>query len=324
MKYFLLSLLFLSHSVMALPAVESRTGNSSSSASPSASQASQSSATSGASAASGNAAGSGVSSPATSATSAEDRGARFAVSQIEILQREVSNLRGMIEEQEEVIKQLKKSLDTFYQDIDRRLGKMTTANSGSQNGQASKQNSQNLEADSKNKILKISAFSPKIPSKEDSHKTDLKSEQSLSNLETSKPEKESNASEQDSYQLAYNLVRSKRYTEALNAFQNFNKRFPKSEQVANAHYWIGEIYLVQWQGNKKDMMLLDKAAGSFLALKTDFPNHVKLSDALLKLGLIEKDKGNLENANQYFSQLKSQYPNSVAARLAESELSKNQ
>lgn len=122
------------------------------------------------------------------------------------------------------------------------------------------------------------------------------------------------------YQEAYNFVKTKRYEEAIQAFQKYLNHFPTGEQVANAHYWLGEVYMVQWQGNKENPTLLLKAQNEFSNIANSFPNHTKTADATLKLGLIELEKGNMEAAKQYLMKVKSGYPGTTAAKVAESRL----
>ena len=126
--------------------------------------------------------------------------------------------------------------------------------------------------------------------------------------------------EQAAYEEACKLVDSKQYQEALIAFQDFVWKYPESRYVPNAHYWIGEIYLLTWQENKEDQLNLEKAISSFKTVTLKYNSHNKAVDALLKLGLIEFDRENWDLAKEYFIKLKDQYPNSSRAQIAESKL----
>jgi len=123
-----------------------------------------------------------------------------------------------------------------------------------------------------------------------------------------------------SFDEAYNFLRTKRYEEAITGFQNYLNHFPHANNAPNAYYWLGEIYRIQWQTNKTDRNLLDKASSAFASLTTEFPEHSKVCDAILKLGLIELEKGNSEAARNYLKDVKARFPNTSAARIADTKL----
>ena len=55
-----------------------------------------------------------------------------------------------------------------------------------------------------------------------------------------------NVDEQTAYQNAVDLILKKRdYTGAIAAFQQFQKDFPDSTFAPNAHYWLGQLYLLR-------------------------------------------------------------------------------
>jgi tol-pal system protein YbgF len=125
--------------------------------------------------------------------------------------------------------------------------------------------------------------------------------------------------EKNTYENAYNLVLNKRYPEAVTALKDFLTQYPKGQYAPNAHYWLGEVYTLQARSTKNSD-LLDKASTEFLAITTNFPNHQKAMDALLKLGIIEGDKGNKELAREYLTNVKERYPGTSVARIASTHL----
>ncbi len=51
-----------------------------------------------------------------------------------------------------------------------------------------------------------------------------------------------NLSENESYDRAVNLVlKDKRYQQAIVEFKSFNKKYPQSTYAPNAHYWLGQL-----------------------------------------------------------------------------------
>jgi tol-pal system protein YbgF len=108
--------------------------------------------------------------------------------------------------------------------------------------------------------------------------------------------------------------------EGANALQEYLKRFPEGEQAANAHYWLGEVFMVQWQSDKAKSDLLEKASQEFLNVVNQFPSHVKVSDSVLKLGLIELEKGHTAAARLHLEDVKSRFAGTAAAKVADARL----
>jgi len=120
--------------------------------------------------------------------------------------------------------------------------------------------------------------------------------------------------EEKAYQTAYHLIQNKDYEGALVAFKSLVQNFPKGKYLPNANYWMGEIYMVK--GN------LDLAAQAFNNVYTNYPQHPKAADSLLKLGYVEYTKGQWQRSKELLSQVKNQFPGSTSAQLAEARLQK--
>lgn len=291
-------------------------------------------------------------SSATPASSAEERAARMTLSQIETLQRELGELRGVIETQEHEIKQLKKSQQDLYLDLDRRLNQLTQKTTTSPNTKAQKSTTNPKTPETKPSQGSVSEKATSAASTaskakaagsldlvssggvnshgskgKEAHGNNETSDSSspastCTNPVTSKSESSQASKEQEAYQAAYAFVRTKRYPEAISALQDYLSDFPKGTNNAPAHYWLGEVYMVQWQADKSNPELLDKASEAFTTLSKDFAQHPKAVDALLKLGIIEVERGNIQGAEQYFTEVKTKHPGTAAARIAESRLQK--
>src|SRR5262249_36136136 len=85
------------------------------------------------------------------------------------------------------------------------------------------------------------------------------------------------------YRLAFSLLVKKQYDNALSEFQNYVTHYPQGAFVANAYYWLGELYL-----KKKDF---DKAQQSFTRLTSQYPTSNKVPEAQLKLATIHIAQG---------------------------------
>lgn len=147
--------------------------------------------------------------------------------------------------------------------------------------------------------------------------------QPLAEEQTNAPEEENVATEIPErlfYQEAYRLVAEQRFPIAIKKLQQYLWQYPEGAYAANSHYWLGEIYNAQWQADKGNILLLDKASASFHAVTKNFPDHHKVMDALLKLGLIELEKGNQSTARNFFYQVAQKYPGTSSARIANAKL----
>lgn len=114
------------------------------------------------------------------------------------------------------------------------------------------------------------------------------------------------------YDHAYQLVKDKRYSEATIAMESFIRDYPKSKYTGNAHYWLGEMYLVQGQH--------DQAITELNTVIKDYPDSPKKPAAIAKLGLTYYDLGKWKEAKENFKKVKSEFPSTPSATLAMSKL----
>lgn len=127
------------------------------------------------------------------------------LNQVNQLQDEVLELRGISEEHSYQLEQLLQRQRELYQEIDRRLAAPAPAQ-------------------------------PRIDTSMPMATTDTSSTSANSDYS-------SNLSENDAYDRAIKLVlEDKRYEAAIPAFNDFIQRFPNSTYTPNAHYWLGQLY----------------------------------------------------------------------------------
>ena len=75
---------------------------------------------------------------------------------------------------------------------------------------------------------------------------------------------------------------------AVAAFKQHITDYPSSPYLANAYYWLGEIYLLEGQD--------ELARQAFTMVVEKHPSHGKALDANFKLGKIYHQLGELERA----------------------------
>ncbi|MEO0437646.1 MAG: tol-pal system protein YbgF [Pseudomonadota bacterium] len=190
--------------------------------------------------------------------------------QVQQLQNEVMRLNGMVEQLSYELRQLKEQSLERYVDLDKRLAGGAAVVPSTEAGDAA-----NAGAGGSG----------------------------TSNV----PEQ---AGEGEAYRAAYALVRGQEFTSAVDAFQGFLQRYPDGRYAPNAHYWLGELYLVV------DPMDAEAARQSFMLLLTQYPDNAKVPDALFKLGRVHYIKGNSDRAREFLNRVIREYPDSPAARLA--------
>lgn len=127
-------------------------------------------------------------------------------------------------------------------------------------------------------------------------------------------------SEKSLYDIAQNLVTNKHYPEAIIAFKDLVWQYPEGEHAVDAYYWLGEIYMLQWQENKADNNLLQQTREAFTHITNKYKGQEKYGDALLKLGLLELEQENFSTAKEILQRIVSEYPNTAIARIAENNL----
>ena len=123
--------------------------------------------------------------------------------------------------------------------------------------------------------------------------------------------------EEASYRAAYELVRKREFDDAVAAFTAFLADFPFGRYAPNAHYWLGELYLVL------DPPDPELARQNFKLLLNQYPSDPKVPDALYKLGRVQFIKGNRQRSKEYLDEVIREYPSHAAAQLARQFLLEN-
>ncbi|MDQ7037615.1 MAG: tetratricopeptide repeat protein [Aquificota bacterium] len=116
--------------------------------------------------------------------------------------------------------------------------------------------------------------------------------------------------EETAYREAIELYSVKKLYEARDAFLNFIKHHPQSKYTDNAFFWIGKIYYELGDMGRAESVfksLVEKCEGGRL------PDCNKLPDAYFQLMKINMDRGNMDEANRYYTILIDKFPTSDAA-----------
>ena len=122
------------------------------------------------------------------------------------------------------------------------------------------------------------------------------------------------ADEQISYLAAYDLVKQQQFPQAIHAMQQFLTKYPQGGYSANAHYWLGELYLA----NKEYSAAIEQ----FENVIHNFKSSSKKASSHLKLGYAFADAGRLSDAKEQFNLVMNLYPDTTTAKLAHKKLAK--
>jgi len=121
------------------------------------------------------------------------------------------------------------------------------------------------------------------------------------------------AEENKAYNSIVDLIRNqKKYDQAITQIYEFLDTYPEGDLTVNAYYWLGEVYLVKPQ--------LEQARQAFSIVATRFADHRKAADSMYKLGVTLDRLGEKEEAGQRMQTVVKNYPDSSAAKLAQSYL----
>jgi tol-pal system protein YbgF len=224
----------------------------------------------------------------------ENQRSSDALLQIQRLQQEMQQLRGLVEQQQFEIDNLKRQQSEQYMDVDRRLG-----------GQGSPPPPATAPAPLTGRSQ---AAAPPAPLPE------AEAESAPSRLDLAPPPAKTAGSvnEKEAYRDAFDLLKQRRYDEAIGAFQDLLARYPNGELADNARYWLGETYYV-----KRDF---GAALDEFRRVLNDYPISPKVPGAMLKIGYIQDERKEWSAARTTLQDLAARFPDSTEARLAKGRL----
>ena len=115
------------------------------------------------------------------------------------------------------------------------------------------------------------------------------------------------------YRSAFQLVKDKKYEEAIDSFSAFLYIFPESKYSSNAQYWLSEsIYAL---GDYVNSMI------NFAKVVENYPNSSKIADAKLKIGYCYYSIKKWKEARFIFSSIMKDYPNTSLSQLADKKIS---
>ncbi len=118
--------------------------------------------------------------------------------------------------------------------------------------------------------------------------------------------------ENRAYGLAHGHVKAGNHQNAINAFQDFLKKYPESKHVANIHYEMGNAYF-----SLKDYK---SALDSYRLMVSKYPSSPDVPDAMLSIADSQHQLKALVGAKKTLNQIIAKYPGSKIADQAKKRL----
>jgi tol-pal system protein YbgF len=116
------------------------------------------------------------------------------------------------------------------------------------------------------------------------------------------------ANEREAYAQAIEWMRGKRFAESTQALESLIVDYPNGQFTPNAFYWLGELKLATGE--------TEAARQNFVQVVRLYPDHQKVPDALYKLGVLYFQLGDASEARRYLQRVRSEFPQSTAGTLA--------
>jgi tol-pal system protein YbgF len=219
--------------------------------------------------------------------------------QIQQLRQEMMELRGTIEEQGHQIRQLKQQGLDRYIDLDRRIS-VATGGEGSATGLPTDTGfgggAEVIDgADPDGSDVVAGAAVPVTAGGLGQGATSVATAATSSNIGSGDPSRD--------YQVAYGLVRERKFEDAITAFNVYVQQYPEGRYTPNAWYWLGELHLAVQPQN------LVAAKTAFQKLLGDYPDNGKVPAAMYKLATVYFLDGEKQKAKDMLTHVIDRYSN---------------
>ncbi|QMU60350.1 MAG: tol-pal system protein YbgF [Gammaproteobacteria bacterium] len=214
---------------------------------------------------------------------------------INVLQREIQQLRGENEQLTHELNTLKSRQREQYLDIDRRL-------------QASGPVSMSDSRSASEGVLLDNNAANQVQTSGDINNSN---HQVATTSGTIVSNSASNDAAQD-YKTAFTLLKQGKYDDSIVAFNGFLQTHSQSKYASNAQYWLAEANYVSKR--------YPQALSEFTKVIEQYPASSKVADAKLKLGFTHYELGQYEESRIELTRLRAQFPNSSVASLAQQRL----
>ncbi len=184
------------------------------------------------------------------------------------LEKDIKNLTGTLEEIFFLIEDLKTDISEFeniFTSIEKNISKLENKNQNSEI-QFENNNSKNNDENTLGS-LKITSNDTITQDTEDIVEN---TQEQLNETDVDK-----NILPEEQFQIAFENIRNKNWDEAKVSFINFIENNPENQLSGSAHYWLGELHILEKKYREAALVLAEGYQ--------KFPESIKAPDMLLKL-----------------------------------------
>ena len=185
------------------------------------------------------------------------------------LEKDIKNLTGTLEEIFFLIEDLKTDISEFeniFSSIEKNISKLENKNQTSEIQFANNNNSENNDENTLGS-LKITSNNTVTQDTEDIVENNQE--------QLNETEVEKNILPEEQFQIAFENIRNKNWDEAKVSFINFIENNPENQLAGSAHYWLGELHILEKKYREAAIVLAEGYQ--------KFPESIKAPDMLLKL-----------------------------------------
>ncbi|MFH1351069.1 MAG: tol-pal system protein YbgF [Pseudomonadota bacterium] len=118
--------------------------------------------------------------------------------------------------------------------------------------------------------------------------------------------------ELDMYDSSLGLFKQEKYNDAMAGFQDFLKRYPKSDRADNAQFWIGECHMA--------LKEYEQAVLAYQKVIKNYPKGNKIPNALLRQAIAFLELNDKTSTKLLLKKIVKDYPNSTEAKIAKIRL----
>ena len=238
------------------------------------------------------------------------------VYEIQQLRDEIRALRGMVEQQQIELENLRRRQRDQYLDLDQRLIGLRSG-SGSPQDDAVAGTPAAGAADTAQPAEAAGSDGPDpqpVTPRVRAQPSDAREVVSLNRPDSGETQQApaESGDVKAQYDQAFADLKALRYDRSAQKFSNFLNNHPDSEYADNAQYWLGESFYAV--GN------YGQALEAFDRLLDRYPDSPKAKDALLKIGYTHYEMENWQQARAALERARQEHPDSTVARLANSRL----
>lgn len=203
--------------------------------------------------------------------------------QIQILQQEVLELRGLFEQLNHELAEMKRLQENRYLDVDSRLQALGTRAQGSDGSGVARDDNLSIPTNRSNTEKLVSST-------------------------------ENVGSEDSLYESALARIRIRDYDSAISDLKKLIAQYPDGTFAPNAYYWLGEVYAAKPEPD------YEKARQSLAQVISFFPDHRKVADAAFKLGKVYHLMGDCDRARELLENVVEKHKGKSVSRLADTYL----